>query len=114
MRMYASPSVRRPRRADVRRPGVLAGLAERASLAEQVPALVEADLDRLEAIVLACVQPTFADAAVELVLLGDELLDLIVDLCVVHAVRMPHANSVAVRPVVMGYTLSAEGGLQWH
>src|SRR6476469_3535259 len=90
---------------------VLAGLAERPPLAQQVPALVEADLERLEPVVLVRVQSAFADAVVELVLLGDELLDAIVDLFVVHAVSMPQPNSAAVRTVVMGYTLSAEGGL---
>src|SRR5262245_58278129 len=101
--------------ADMGRFGVLSGLSQRAPLPEQVPALVEADLELLQPVVLVRVQPTLADAVVELVLLGDELLDLLVDLCVVHLVRMPQANSVAVCPVVMGYTLSAdEGGHQWH
>ena len=60
---------------------------------------------------LVRVQAAFADAVVELVLLGDEVLDALVDLCVVHPVSMPQANSAATRAVVMGYTHSAEGGL---
>src|SRR5262245_47757880 len=75
--------------ADVSRFRVLARLAKRTPLPEEVPALVEADLDRLEPVVLVRVEPTLADAVVEVVLLGDELLDLLMDLCVIHAVSMP-------------------------
>src|SRR5437773_1216677 len=73
--------------AHVSRIRILARLTERAALTEQVPALVEADLDRLEPVVLVGVQPAFADAVVELVLLGDELLDPLVDLGVIHVVE---------------------------
>src|ERR671932_2314137 len=70
--------------ADVRRARVEARLAERAALAEQVPALVEADLDRLEPAVLGLAQAAFRAALVELVLLGYELLDALVDPFVCH------------------------------
>src|SRR6266508_1481155 len=41
--------------ADTRGAGVVPGLAERTALAEQIPALVEADLDRFEPAVFALV-----------------------------------------------------------
>src|SRR5438874_2463542 len=61
--------------------------SRRAMLPEQVPSLVEPDLDRLEPVVLVGVQPALADAVVELVLLGDQLLDPLVDLGVIHVVE---------------------------
>jgi hypothetical protein len=70
--------------AHVGRLGVVPGLPERPALAEQVPALVETDLDRLEPAVLALVQAPAGTAFIELLLLGNELLDAIVDLFVFH------------------------------
>ena len=58
---------------------VEARLAEGSSLPEQVPALIEADLDRLEATSVGVAEPAFRASLVELVLLGDELLDAVVD-----------------------------------
>src|SRR5207247_1239408 len=61
--------------ADARSIWVLAGLAEGAPLTQEVPRLVERDLDRLEPVVLVRVQASLAHALVELLFLGDELLD---------------------------------------
>ena len=97
--------------AHVSRIGILARLAKRAPLPKEIPALVEADLDRLEPVVLVRVQAALANACEKVLLFGDELLNAVVDLWVVHAVSMPQANSAVAGAVVMGYTLSAEGGL---
>src|SRR5690348_9993220 len=71
--------------AHARRVRVASRLAQRAPLAQEVPALVEPDLDRLEPPVLGLGQAAFGAALVELVLLGDELLDAVVDSLVFHS-----------------------------
>src|SRR5262249_4469092 len=58
---------------------VIARIAQRAPLSQEVPALVEPDLDRIEPAVLGLGQTAFGASLVELVLLGDELLDAVVD-----------------------------------
>src|SRR4051812_40361693 len=65
----------RPR---LRRVRILAGVATRAPLPEQVPALVERHADLLEAPPLALADGAGRLALPELVLLGDELLDALV------------------------------------
>src|SRR6266545_2395901 len=70
--------------AETRSGRISPGLAERAALAQKIPGLVETDLDRLEPAVLVLVEPALGPALVELVLLGDELLDAGVDLAVFH------------------------------
>jgi hypothetical protein len=70
--------------ADTRCVCVVASLAEGTPLAEQIPALVEADLDRFEPALLALAQATFPSAFVQLLFFGNELLDAIVDSSIVH------------------------------
>src|SRR5436305_13192125 len=72
------------RLADSRRGRVETGLPQRTTLAEQVPALVEADPDRLQPAMLAVAQHALGTTLVERVLLGDELLDAVVDPFVFH------------------------------
>jgi hypothetical protein len=71
--------------ANLGRAWVPACLAERPPLAEEIPALVEPDLDRLEPAVLVIAQVALCSAVVELVLFRNELLDAVVDLVVRHA-----------------------------
>jgi hypothetical protein len=77
--------------ADARGVRVVSRFAEGAPLAKQIPALVESDLDRFESAVLALAQGAFGSAFVELLLLGNELLDSIVDLIVFH-LEPPHRD----------------------
>jgi hypothetical protein len=70
--------------ADTRRICVVAGLAERTTLAEQIPGLVETDLDRFEPAMLVLVQATLGSSFVQFLFFGNELLDLIVDSLVLH------------------------------
>src|SRR4029079_4550587 len=70
--------------ADTRGVCFVACLTERSTLAKQIPGLVETDLDRLEPAGLAVVQATLRSAFVQLVFLGNELLDLVVELLVLH------------------------------
>src|SRR5439155_1159639 len=90
--------------ANVRRVRILARLAERTPLPEQVPTLIEADLDRLQPVVLLLVQPAAGAALVELVLFGDQLLDAGVNTLVFHLrpsfrgsgrLRAPHTRGAA-------------------
>src|SRR6187551_801031 len=74
----------RLRVANLRCVRILAGVAQRTPLPEQVPALVEAHLDLLEPVVLVRAEPALADLRVELVLLVDEPLDPVVNLFVCH------------------------------
>jgi len=60
-------------------------LAQRTPLAQEVPALVEGDLDRLEPAAVAIGGDPVGLAPPELVLLRDQLLDSLADLLVVHA-----------------------------
>src|SRR6266516_6045851 len=60
------------------------GLAERATLSEQIPALIETHLDRFEPAVLRLVQPALCSALIEIVFFRDQLLDAIVDPLVFH------------------------------
>src|SRR5205085_1981266 len=69
--------------------GVEAGVAASAPLAQQVPALVERDLDLLEPGMLVVAQPDAGLALLELVLLGDECVDPLDDLGVVHRIIQP-------------------------
>jgi hypothetical protein len=71
--------------ANLGRAWVPACLAERPPLAQEIPALVEPDLDRLEPAVLVIAQVALCSAVVELVLFRNELLDAVVDLVVRHA-----------------------------
>ena len=64
--------------------GVLAGVAAGAALAEQVPALVELDLDLVEAGLLPLVETFAGGLAFEGVLLLDQGADAVEDLLVVH------------------------------
>src|SRR5438067_1608050 len=83
--MFTARSARRrPGRA--RGVGIAAGLAQGAPLPQQVPALIEPDLDRIEPSVLALAEPAFGSTFVELVLLRDELFDPGVDALVCHFV----------------------------
>jgi hypothetical protein len=74
----------------VRVVGIRAGVAERAALAEQVPAAIEFDSHLIEP-ALVCRQPVLVGAvallaAAEPVFLGDQALDLVGDALVAHAV----------------------------
>jgi hypothetical protein len=53
-------------------------------LPQQIPALVERDLDTRQALPVGFIGRTGRLAFLQLVLLGDELLDLGVDLRVIH------------------------------
>jgi Regulator of chromosome condensation (RCC1) repeat len=64
--------------------GVLAGVAAGPALAQQVPALVELDLDLVEAGLLVLVEAFAAGLALEGVLLFDQGTDTVEDLPVVH------------------------------
>ena len=69
----------------MRRARVAARFTQRAPLAEQVPALVEPDADRLQSPVLLLAQPAASLGSLEeLVLLRDELLDPFVNCLVGH------------------------------
>src|SRR5579872_966331 len=71
--------------ADLRPVGIAAHAAQRSALVQQIPALVERDLDLLEpALVLVEVAARLL-VLPEAVLLGDELFDRLVNLAVVHA-----------------------------
>src|SRR6185295_2965463 len=69
---------------DVGGVGVLAGVAAGSALAQQVPALVELDLDLVEAGLLVLVEAFAAGLALEGVLLFDQGTDTVEDLPVVH------------------------------
>src|SRR5215207_6012904 len=71
-----------------------AGLAERASLTQQVPALVERDLDALEPPTLGVARGPRRLSLPELLLLGYQPLDLVVDLIVSHCVSLRARRSV--------------------
>jgi hypothetical protein len=70
--------------AELRSLRVAARFAERTALAEEVPQLVETNLEQLQATMLVVAQAALRATFVELVLLGDELLDAVVNLVVVH------------------------------
>src|SRR5919204_4475176 len=70
--------------ANTRRPRVATGLAQGSALSQQIPALIEPDLDRLESAVLALAQPALGATLIELVLFGDQLLDAVVECFVFH------------------------------
>src|SRR6185295_17995899 len=71
------------RRPHARRVRIAPGYARRAALPQQIPALVELDLDRLQALLLLVRQRLLAK---QLVLFGDEAFDVSEDLTVVfHA-----------------------------
>src|SRR5438874_7419105 len=63
---------------------IATSLLQRPALAEQIPALVETDLDRVEPAVVALAQASLGAATVQLLLLADQLLDATVDLALVH------------------------------
>lgn len=65
------------RRPDLGLAGIAAGLAQRPSLPQQIPALVERDLHRAQPLVLlGLVDLTVLKLAAQLLLLGDKLVDL--------------------------------------
>jgi hypothetical protein len=68
--------------------GVLAGVAAGAALAQQVPALVEGDLDLVEAGLLGLVEAVAGGLALEGVLLLDQGADAAEDLPVVHGASL--------------------------
>jgi hypothetical protein len=70
--------------AHVGRLGIAAGLAKRTALAEEVPALIERDLERLEPPTVVVGRRPGRLALPEVVLLLDELLDVVVDRSVCH------------------------------
>src|SRR5438067_783457 len=82
-------------RSNSRRAGVGSRLAQRAALPEQVPALVERDLDVLQAPSLGLARLSVGFPLPQLVLLGDELLDRPVDLTIVH-VRPPASTQMSL------------------
>src|SRR6266540_3079105 len=69
---------------DVGRVRVAVRVAQRASLAQQVPALIERDLQLLQTLAVALAGVAARLSRPQLVLLRDELLDLAVDLRIVH------------------------------
>jgi len=69
---------------DAGRSRVATGFAQGAALAQQVPALVERDFQLFEAPPVGVAPLAGRLTLPELVLLGDELLDLSMDLGVVH------------------------------
>ncbi len=73
--------------ADARSGGVATELSERATLAEEVPALVEGDANLLESSPIGLGRGAGSLTVPELVLLGDELLDVLVDLFVGHGLH---------------------------
>ena len=64
--------------------GVLAGVAAGPALAEEVPALVELDLELAEPGLLALVEAAAGGLALQGVLLLDQRADAVHDLLVVH------------------------------
>ena len=70
--------------ADVGRVRVRASLAQGAALAKQVPTLVEADLEGVQASMAVVAQALTRTAFKQLVLLGDEFLDVLEQLRVGH------------------------------
>lgn len=67
--------------------GVLAELFARAALAQEIPQAVELDVDLVEPAAVIAAQPrTFVEKGV---LLGDERLNVLVDLLIVHFPTLP-------------------------
>src|SRR5262245_33102281 len=85
-------------RPDGRRVGVEPGVAQSAPLAEQVPALVERDLQLLESTPLGLTRAAGGFALPQLVLLRDEGLDPRVDLRFVHGSSSAPSAYDATRP----------------
>src|SRR6185312_2452290 len=87
-----------------RRVRVEAEFLERASLTEEVPATVERDLHVVQTSTVGLGRRSCSLAVPELVLLGDKLLDALVNPCVVHAETIrrrdlaTHDGAVAARP----------------
>jgi hypothetical protein len=77
---------------------VITSLAERTTLPEQIPTLIETDLDRFEPTVLAVAQAAFGAALIELMLLGNQLLDAIVDSLVFHLHLRDDRRTTAAQP----------------
>jgi len=71
---------------------VTPGLAERATLAKKIPALVERDLELLQAVPIGIVDIAGRLALPELVLLGHQLLDPSVDRLVHLSPPPPNAE----------------------
>src|SRR5438067_1141063 len=90
--LVALDDVRRARRGGVR---VEARLAERLALAQEVPTLVERDLQLLQALPVALAGRSLALALPQIVLLGDEPFDARVDLGIVHRFSFQAATSNA-------------------
>src|SRR5581483_2734678 len=85
---------------DLRRPGaggarVETRLAQRAALAQQVPALVERDLQGLQPSPFVVGRGPARLSLPELMLLGDELLDRPLDLPIVHHTSMGLGSRLA-------------------
>jgi hypothetical protein len=79
--------------------GAEARVAKRAPLAKQVPALVEAHLQRREPLSVRLAHAPTRFVLPEPVLLGDEAFDLLVDLFVVHHasfLRLPEPRTMAI------------------
>src|SRR5262249_43772178 len=81
--------------AHLRSLGVAARLAQRAALAEQIPALVEPDLDRLQPAMLVVAKRRVGGTRVQVVLLGHEFLDAVVDAFVSHSYLPAHGCTFA-------------------
>jgi hypothetical protein len=68
-------------------------LAERPSLAQEVPALVERDLDLLEALAVAIARGSVRLALPQRVLFVDELLDRPMNLRIVHDATLEESGA---------------------
>lgn len=82
--------------------GIQSELLERTALAQQVPVAIQLDPDLLEPLVLGGLEALRPMAAEQRVLLGDELLDVVLDLFVVHDLSVRHlCATVIMRPVLI-------------
>ncbi len=68
---------------------VLSGVAPGPSLTEEVPALIQLDFDVAHPLALLVRELPLAMVALQAVLFGYQLVDLLGDLCVVHARLLP-------------------------
>src|SRR5205823_7352747 len=96
--------------ADARRAGITSRLAQRTALAKEIPALIEADLDRFQPVVLVLAQASARAAFVELLLLRHESLDAVVDLLVFISDRRESSHETASAATVVRCALTMRAG----
>src|SRR5205823_4532951 len=93
--------------------GVGAEFGAGAALTEQVPALVEAAFELLEALLLLGAEPVADRLGTQLVLLGDQLVDVADDSVVAHVDTVPdlsRGNDFQLDEPILGQGLGDDGG----